>query len=470
MRCLQIQYADLRTVFVRSYKSVAAMIGALLMIVAVSLPAAVAQSPPQYELTWLGEGRPRDVNESELVVFGWSPYLYDYTTGIKHDLNQLSGASWIDLEDQANETGQWTVWHCNGINELNQIIGTASHDSGTESDRNFVLNDPLGLSPVFELLPTSVLDGSTYNVCINDLGEVAEGREINNSGVVAGGTSNGLPLGTVINSDGTFQIFDGHYFTGINEWGMLTGYRDRKSGRSGWGNAGPILFDYPGSPGPEDLIQAGGATNYHGDLNNLNDVAFSDGGRAWVYRFDLDSSFNLDNLIVNDSSSQAYIDWINTSILPSGINDKRQIIGQAQIDGVWNGFILNPVDPGPSIPTITVNDVTIDEGNDGTTTSGQFTITLSEEMVGTVMVSYTIVDGSATVADNDYSANPGPVVLDFAAGETSKTVDFTVIGDNTKEPDETFLIQLVEAVGGATITKGEGTATIKNDDKKGGGR
>ena len=78
------------------------------LIFAASVPTANAQNPSQYQLTWLGDGRPRDINEAGLVAFGWSSYIYNHVTGAKVDLNDPQyNASWLDLEDQANETGQW---------------------------------------------------------------------------------------------------------------------------------------------------------------------------------------------------------------------------------------------------------------------------------------------------------------------------------------------------------------------------
>lgn len=73
---------------------------------------------------------------------------------------------------------------------------------------------------------------------------------------------------------------------------------------------------------------------------------------------------------------------------------------------------------------------------------------------------YTTADGSAA-ADSDDTATRG--VLTFAAGQTQQTIQVEVSGDTRVEPNETFLVQLSDAVG-ATIFAEAGLGTILNDD------
>jgi large repetitive protein len=61
----------------------------------------------------------------------------------------------------------------------------------------------------------------------------------------------------------------------------------------------------------------------------------------------------------------------------------------------------------------------------------------------------------------DYQAATGS--LTFAPGESSKSVVVQVIGNTTKQPDRTFVVNL-SAPSQATIGKGQGTGTIKDDD------
>src|SRR5207245_425669 len=121
--------------------------------------------------------------------------------------------------------------------------------------------------------------------------------------------------------------------------------------------------------------------------------------------------------------------------------------------------------PQPSVivsapPTIAINDVTVTEGNSGTT-NAIFSVTLSAASSQTITVTYATADGTATTADNDYVAANG--TLTFNPGDTSKTITVTVNGDTKFEPDETFTVTLSGATN-ATIAKAVGTGTIQNDD------
>ncbi len=111
-------------------------------------------------------------------------------------------------------------------------------------------------------------------------------------------------------------------------------------------------------------------------------------------------------------------------------------------------------------PTIGIANISQAEGNSNTTNYG-FDITLNKSSTETVTVKYTTADGTAT-AVSDYTAATGTVT--FNPGETSKTVNISVKGDTTLELDETFTVNLTDAVGG-TISKATGTGTIIDDDR-----
>jgi hypothetical protein len=118
------------------------------------------------------------------------------------------------------------------------------------------------------------------------------------------------------------------------------------------------------------------------------------------------------------------------------------------------GFIVD--DDGP---TISVNDVTVTEGNAGTK-AATFTLTLSGPSVEAIAVRAITTPGTAT-ASTDY--NPVNVVVIFQPGTVTRTVDVDVIGDTTLEPNETFSLNLSEPFG-TTIADGEGIGTILDDD------
>jgi len=111
-------------------------------------------------------------------------------------------------------------------------------------------------------------------------------------------------------------------------------------------------------------------------------------------------------------------------------------------------------------PRITINDVSLSEGNSGTK-SFNFTVSLSAAYDAAVTVSYATANGTATVANKDYQSKSGTVTI--AAGVTSQTVTILVTGDRRKESDETFYVNLSNAVSGL-ITDSQGVGTILNDD------
>lgn len=113
-------------------------------------------------------------------------------------------------------------------------------------------------------------------------------------------------------------------------------------------------------------------------------------------------------------------------------------------------------------PNISINDVSANEGNSGTT-SFDFTVSLSAPAgPGGVTFDITTADNTATTADNDYIANSltGQTI---PAGSSSYNFSVSVNGDTTEEVDETFLVNVTNVVG-ATVTDGQGQGTIVNDD------
>ena len=112
------------------------------------------------------------------------------------------------------------------------------------------------------------------------------------------------------------------------------------------------------------------------------------------------------------------------------------------------------------VRTISINNVSLNEGNAGTT-AFTFTVSLSAPTGVVTTVNWATADGSATTADGDYNAASGTVT--FPSGDTSETVTVLVNGDNKFEPNENFFVNLSNAMG-ADIADGQGEGTILNDD------
>jgi len=112
-----------------------------------------------------------------------------------------------------------------------------------------------------------------------------------------------------------------------------------------------------------------------------------------------------------------------------------------------------------ALPSITIGDVTLAEGNSGVT-SFDFTVTLSPASAFPVTVNYATADNTA-ISGSDYQPTSGS--LTFTAGQTTKTVSVLVNGEVTTEPNETFFVNLFNP-GNASIGDAQGLGTITNDD------
>ncbi|HYI49312.1 MAG TPA: Calx-beta domain-containing protein [Allosphingosinicella sp.] len=143
--------------------------------------------------------------------------------------------------------------------------------------------------------------------------------------------------------------------------------------------------------------------------------------------------------------------------------------GVAEVIGAKNvatGNVTDDDSPG----TLSVNDVSIIEGNSGTSLL-TFTVTRSG-IAGAITADWTIsAPGGAGNADAaDFVA--GAVFagqLAFAHGETTKTISIGVQGDVAWEAHEVFTVTLSNATGGANIGDGTGTGVIGNDDRSNAG-
>lgn len=112
--------------------------------------------------------------------------------------------------------------------------------------------------------------------------------------------------------------------------------------------------------------------------------------------------------------------------------------------------------------TLSVNDVSLSEGNTGTSVA-TFTVSLSAPApIGGVTFDIATADGTATIANSDYVAN-ALTAQTIAAGSTTYTFSVTINGDTVQEPNETFFVNVTNVVG-ATVSDGQGLGTIQNDD------
>jgi hypothetical protein len=123
---------------------------------------------------------------------------------------------------------------------------------------------------------------------------------------------------------------------------------------------------------------------------------------------------------------------------------------------------------GGGLPTLSINDVSQNEGSGGGTTAFTFTVSLSAPAgPGGVTFDIATADGTAqddnpATEDNDYAANSltGQTI---PAGSSTYSFTVQVNADSTTEANETFFVN-VTSVTGATVGDGQGQGTIVNDD------
>lgn len=114
-----------------------------------------------------------------------------------------------------------------------------------------------------------------------------------------------------------------------------------------------------------------------------------------------------------------------------------------------------------ALPTLSINDVAISEGNAGTT-NFTFTASLSAP-AGAGGVTFDIATATGTAASGtDFVAN-SLTSQTIPSGNSTYTFTVLVNGDALNEANETFFANITN-VTGATVSDGQGQGTINNDD------
>ena len=155
---------------------------------------------------------------------------------------------------------------------------------------------------------------------------------------------------------------------------------------------------------------------------------------------------------------------INGDTAPEGnetfqlnLTNLASTVGTAAITDAQGIGTIDNDDATP--PSITINDVSIVEGNAGTSIA-TFTVTRTGG-TDAFTVDFATANGSAT-AGSDYVAANG--TLSFGVGVNTQTVSVTINGDTASEAAETFFVNLTNATGATIVADAQGQGTITNDD------
>ncbi|HKQ99532.1 MAG TPA: Calx-beta domain-containing protein [Pyrinomonadaceae bacterium] len=329
--------------------------------------------------------------------------------------------------DAGSNTVQVTLTATNGKMTLAGTTGltfvpaNANNDGTGDASLNFTgtianINNALsGL--VFE--PTNGYDGpASIQITTNDLGNTGSGGALSDTDTINITVHKG---GVLAFSSATYAVAE--------DAGSITITVVRTDG-----DTGTTKVDYTTSNG---TAIAGVGQDY---TTSSGQLTFNNGETSKTF-----------TVAINNDSLDEANETINLTL--------SNVTGSGAL-GIPSTAVLTINDNDPP-PSLSINDVTVTEGNSGTT-NATFTVTLSAVSGQTATVNYQTADGTATIANNDYQAVPS-TLLTFNPGETTKNVTVVVNGDPDAEPNETFTVNLSGETN-ATISDGQGVGTINSDD------
>ncbi|MCI0537697.1 MAG: hypothetical protein L0Z50_20985, partial [Verrucomicrobiales bacterium] len=155
---------------------------------------------------------------------------------------------------------------------------------------------------------------------------------------------------------------------------------------------------------------------------------------------------------------------IAVTILGDTLNEGDEAF-QVNFSNASNATLLNNKATGTIADddqhiSLFIDDAVVLEGAPGQTTDLRFNVRLQPAWSQTVTVNYATYGGSAA-AGNDFVSTSG--LLTFQPNQTLQTITVSITGDNANEGNETFVVQLSNALN-AVLADAEATGTIINDD------
>ena len=347
------------------------------------------------------------------------------------------------------------------INDSNKVVGVA--EESVSRDRGFVWQQSAAVQTVQPFSGGS--SSAAYG--INNAGKVVGTAQISSGATHAFVLSGGVmtDLGTLGGGDST-QVSS--YAFEINDSDQVVGYSFLPSDSAARNFRAFLATTSAGSM--TDLGTLGGSNSIAYDVNSSGQVVGMAQNGSNLSRAFLRSSAG----VMQDLNDLAPgTGW--TFQEARAVNDRGQIVGTGtNPGGQTHAFLLTPSNAGPSpcaqatptpTPTATPDPATLQFSAD-TYSVGELgpkvtiTVTRTGDTSGVASVNYATSDGTAT-AGSDYAAASG--TLNFAAGETSKNISVSVVGDTTDEPNENFFVNLSSATN-ATISDNQAEGTIQDDD------
>ncbi len=128
--------------------------------------------------------------------------------------------------------------------------------------------------------------------------------------------------------------------------------------------------------------------------------------------------------------------------------------------GTLPEYSLSYDSSSPGEPVLSISDVSAPKGHSGVT-GFEFAVSLSTQPPEPVTVDYATADGTASESSDDYQPASGTLTF-TPGGPLTQTAQVLVNGNTNDEPDETFDVNLSDAIN-ATVVKPLGVGTIQDD-------
>lgn len=177
-----------------------------------------------------------------------------------------------------------------------------------------------------------------------------------------------------------------------------------------------------------------------------------------------DEDFNASsqNLVIPEGQTGMFFGvWLHSDALTEGDEtffvNLTNVTGAVIADAQATGVIFDV-----PAPELSLGDVSVAEGDSGVTTIVVPVDLSTPAPLEGVVIQYELADVTASRLEGDYIHDVVPV-LEILGGQSHGEIAIQIVGDTRFEPDETFLVRVVE-VQRAALAKGQATVTILNDD------
>ena len=374
------------------------------------------------------------------------------------NLTQFTALTTIEID---GGDGNDTIIGSNDFGEL--IDGDDGDDTITGGGGNDTIDGDDGDDMIFGGLGNDSLDGGDgIDNIIGDVGQDTirggHGNDILDGGFEGDSIDGGQGDDIITGADGNDSIIGGSgndLITGGIGIDTILGGANNDTINGNDGN--DLLF----GQGGDDLI--------FGDVGN--DMIEGDDGNNSLFG-GVGNDFILgdlgDDSIEGDSGNDTIFAGGGNDFANGGLGDDI-VSGNSGNDTLVGGFGIDNLQGGRGddslqsvLATVAIIDAVFDpEGDVGQTGTLQFTLALSVPVNAPIVVTYATADGTA-LAGQDYVGVTG--LITFAPNQISQTINVVIMGDTAIEGNESFLLNLTNISGPATLANAQATGIIVDDE------